>query len=178
MLKTVSLAAALLLASQSALVAQPSIEWLEPFVGVWATVDTYYPVSGEPTVERATRTCARIMQDTYLQCETIAQRPSGASRTYRFLLNYNRTVARFEMLSLWSNVPHKLAQSMVPNGDRRRWTFANVAVIGDDEPMADHWSELVFESSTRIVWTGRRIGPGVPPAAAPISFQETWTRVN
>jgi hypothetical protein len=130
MLKTVSLAAALLLAGQSALVAQPSIEWLEPFVGVWATVDTYYPVSGEPTVEGATRTCARIMQEAYLQCETIAQRPGGASRTYRFL-------------SLWSNVPHKLVQSMVPNGDRRRWTFTNVAVIGDDEPMADHWSELI-----------------------------------
>jgi len=28
-----------------------------------------------------------------------------------------------------------------------------VIVIGDDEPMSNHWSELVFEDPDRIVWT-------------------------
>ena len=157
-------------------VAQPATDWLSPFVGVWDTVDTYYPAKGEPIVERATRTCEMVMRGTYLQCETVADRPGGRGRTYRFLINYNRTSQRFEMLSLWSNVPHKAVQSLSPNDARDRWLIREVAVIGDDEPLAPHYSELVFERSDRIVWTGRRVTTGVDPSSAPLSFVETWAR--
>ena len=89
---------------------QPATDWLAPFVGVWETTDTYHPAKGEPVVERATRTCEMVMQGSYLQCESVATRPGSAGCTYRFLINYNRTAKRFEMLSLWSNVPHKAIQ--------------------------------------------------------------------
>ena len=62
--------------------------------------------------------------------------------------------------------------------DRRRWQFTNVAVIGDDEPMSNHRSELVFESNERIVWTGRRVAPGGDFATSPLAFVETWTRTQ
>lgn len=117
------------------------------------------------------------MRGTYLQCESVVTRPDGRDRTYRFLLNYNATMSRFEMLSLWSNVPHKLVQVLTPDGTRRRWHVEHLAVIGDPEP-ASHWSELVFESAERIVWTGRRVTAGVDPARAPISFVETWRRTQ
>ena len=164
------LLAALLLA------AQPATDWLTPFVGVWETIDTYQPVTGEPIVERATRTCDVVMRGSYLQCETVVSRPNGGGRVYRFLINYNRTMQRFEMLSLWSNVPHKAVQSMVPNDARDRWLMRELAVVGDDEPLSPHYSELVFERPDRIVWTGRRVTDGADPASAPISFVEIWTR--
>jgi hypothetical protein len=152
---------------------QPSMRWLQPLVGVWATEDTYHPRSGSPTVERAVRTCDLVMRGSYLQCESVVT--AGRDRTYRFLLNYNPTMARFEMLSVWSNVPHKLAQMLTPDVTRRRWHVENLAVIGDRESSA-HWSDLVLESADRIVWTGRRVTAGGDPATAPISFVETWTR--
>lgn len=158
------------------LTAQPAADSLAPFVGVWETHDTYHPIKGEPIVERATRTCEMVMRSSYLQCETVVTRPDGGGRTYRFLINYNRTMKRFEMLSLWSNVPHKAVQVMSSNDTRDRWTIRELAVIGDDEPMSPHYSELVFERPDRIVWTGRRVTSGGDPASAPISFVETWTR--
>jgi hypothetical protein len=39
-----------------------------------------------------------------------------------------------------------------------------------------HHSDLVFDVPDRIVWTGRRLRPGVNPADAPISFVETCRR--
>ena len=158
-------------AAQTPTVAQAMRDW----IGVWQTEDTYYPASGQPIVERAVRTCALVMNDAYLQCETVS---AGArSRTYRFLVNYNRNTSRFEMLSIWSNVPHKAVASLTPDAAGIRWTMENVAVIGDDEPMSPSWSELVFESRDRIVWTGRRVTAATTdPRTAPVSFREVWTR--
>lgn len=153
----------------------PSTAWLQPLAGVWDTEDTYYPLSGQPLVERAVRTCEPVMRGTYLQCESVVTRADGRDRTYRFLLNYNPTMSRFEMLSLWSNVPHKVAQVLTPDATRRRWRIENLVVIGDLD-LATHWSELVLDGEDRIVWTGRRVAAGGDPATAPISFRETWQR--
>src|SRR5262249_2153299 len=97
-------------------------------------------------------------------------------RTYRFLINYNRNTSRFEMLSLWSNVPHKAVQSMTPDDARAHWTIEDIAVIGDDGSPSRHWSELAFEGADRIIWTGRRVRDKEDPRSAPVSFVETWTR--
>lgn len=163
-------------AGASAVSAQPAIGWLDPLVGVWDTEDTYYPVSATPTVERGVRTCAPVLHDVYLRCETLVSRPDGRGRSYWFLANYNGTEQRFEMLSLWSNVPHKAIQALTPDAERRRWRIVHVAVIGDGGGANDHWSELVIESPQHIVWTGRRVLPGGDPATSPISFRETWTK--
>ena len=126
---------------------QPATDWLVPFVGVWETTDTYHPAKGEPIVERATRTCQMVMQGSYLQCESVASRPGGGVRTYRFLINYNRTAKRFEMLSLWSNVPHKAVQIMSPHDERNRWLIREHAVVGDDEPLSPHYSEACIRTT-------------------------------
>ena len=81
------------------------------------------------------------------------------------------------MLSLWSNVPHKSVQAMTPNDARDRWSLRELAVIGDDEPLSPHYSEIVFEQAGRIVWTGRRVPSGGDPASAPISFVDIWTKL-
>ncbi|HWI17073.1 MAG TPA: hypothetical protein VNT81_04975 [Vicinamibacterales bacterium] len=166
----------MLLACPSLCSAQPAVEWLSPLVGVWNTTDTYQPLQGAPIVENAVRTCRPVMRNAYLECETVVERPNGTGRTYRFLINYNRTTSRFEMLSIWSNVPHKAVQSLSPNATRDRWILENIAVIGDNEDPGTHWSELVVESSDRIVWTGRRVKAGTDPRTSPISFNEIWTR--
>ena len=155
--------------------AQPSVDWLAPLSGTWQTEDTYYPVRGSPIVERGIRTCRTVMHGAYMECETVVSRPNGTGRTYRFLMNYNGTTSRFEMLSIWSNVPHKAVQALTPNGTRDRWVIEDLAVIGDDGSSNEHWSELVI-SGDRVVWTGRRITGGIAPADAPISFVEMWTR--
>ena len=163
-------------AGASAVSAQPAIGWLDPLIGVRDTADTYYPVTGEPILERGVRTCARVLHDVYLRCETLVSRSDGRGRSYWFLANYNGTEKRFEMLSLWSNVPQKAIQALTPDAERRQWRIANLAVIGDGGRSNDHWSELVIESPGQIVWTGRRVAPGGDPATSPISFRETWTR--
>ena len=53
---------------------------------------------------------------------------NGRGRTYRFLINYNRNTSRFEMLSLWSNVPHKAVHIMTP--DEARATLAAFIAAG------------------------------------------------
>ncbi len=145
-------------------------------VGTWDTEDTYHPRSGQPVVERGRRTCAFVMQNSYLQCETVVSPPKGTGRTYRFVINYNATLRRFEMLSLWSNVPHKLVQQLAPDDSGARWQVTTIAVISEE--MSPHSSEIVFESRQRIVWTGRHVTTGAPPEAWPTSFRGTWTRVQ
>ena len=161
--------------SQPTPTADASLQWLAPLVGVWETTDTYHPVSGSPSVENAVRTCEFVMRDSYLQCETVVTRPGGGGRTYRFLINHNPGFNRFEMISIWSNVRHKLVQALVPDAERRRWRFSNVAVIGLDEPPTAQRSELVIESADRITWTGWRIKEGDDTATS-LSFVETWVR--
>jgi hypothetical protein len=168
-----------LLAAARARAAEPTMQWLASLAGTWNTEDTYHPADGsKPIVERAVRTCQLVMHGSYMQCESVVTRPDGTGRTYRFLINYNRTTKQFEMLSIWSNVPHKLVQALTPDAGRRRWSIANVAVVGDDEPLSNHWSELVFESDDRIVWTGRRVSPGGNPSTSPLAFVESWVRVK
>lgn len=164
----------LVLLAPAPAMAQPSVDWLSALAGTWQTEDTYHRASGSPIVERATRTCRLVMHGTYMECETVVARPNGTGRTYRFLINYNRTTSRFEMLSIWSNVPHKAIQTLTPNGARNRWIIEDLAVIGDDGSSNEHWSELVV-TGDRIVWTGRRVTGGIDPSVAPISFVETWT---
>jgi hypothetical protein len=150
------------------------LDSLRSLIGVWDTQDTYHPETGAPSVESGVRTCALVMNDSYVQCETIAQRANGRSRAYRFLINYNRDSARYEMLSIWSNIPLKLVQKLMPLDQNRRWRVTNLALVG--APLEPHWSEIVFERPDRIVWTGRRVRDGTPPESSPVSFVETWTR--
>ena len=173
---TAGMAVVLLALASAEAAAQPAVSWLSPLVGVWDTLDTYHPVSGKPIVEAGVRTCRTVMRDAYLECETVVARANGTGRTYRFLINYNRTTSRFEMLSIWSNVPHKAVQTLTPNGARDRWIIEDLAVIGDDGGSNEHWSELAIETPERIVWTGRRVTSGGDPQTAPISFLETWAR--
>lgn len=154
--------------------AQTPLDALRPLIGVWDTHDTYHPETGPPIVERGVRTCDLVLHGSYIQCETIAPRPNGRERSYRFLINFNGDSARYEMLSIWSNIPPKLVQRLTPTDDNRRWTISNIAIVGA-EP-SSHWSELVIETPARIVWTGRRVRAGQNPADAPISFVDTWTK--
>jgi hypothetical protein len=162
-------------ASQPSPATSSSIQRLAPLVGVWETSDTYHPVSGPPSVENAVRTCEFVMRESYLQCETVVTRAGGGGRTYRFLINHNPEFNRFEMISIWSNVRHKLVQALVPDDDHRRWRFSNLDVIGLKEPPTASRSELVIESPERITWTGWRLKSGDDTAAS-LSFVESWVR--
>ena len=152
------------------------MQWLGPLIGVWDTSDTFHPASGPPATETGVRTCTLVMRDSYMQCETVVTRPNGTGRTYRFLINYNPDFERFEMISIWSNVRHKLIQAIVPDQARQRFLVSNLEIVGLKEPGSTHWSELVLESPDRITWTGRRIKGAERPADAPLSFHETWLR--
>ena len=156
--------------------AQSEMSALEPLVGVWETEDTYHPVTGEPSVERGVRTCEFVLRDQYLQCQTAGINARGVERTYRWMINYNGVVNRYEMLSVWSNVPFKSVSALEPLEGERGWRLSGVALIGDTEPATPTYSEMVIEAPDRIVWTGRRISEGVAAEDAPVSFIETWTR--
>ncbi len=67
--------------------AQPSAEWLTPLIGAWNTTDTYQPLQGAPIVENAIRTCRAVMRNSYVECETVVERPNGTGRAYRFVID-------------------------------------------------------------------------------------------
>ena len=144
-----------LLASAEA-AAQPAVSWLSPLVGAWAhdrhlSSRVRASRSSRAAAERAAWSCMTPI----LSAKRSSRGANGTGRTYRFLINYNRTTSRFEMLSIWSNVPHKAVQTLAPNSGRDRWIIEDLAVIGDDGSSNEHWSELVIESADRIVWTGQ-----------------------
>jgi hypothetical protein len=159
----------------NATAAQSPLDPLRPLLGVWDTRDIYYPAAGDSSIEIGVRTCELVMNDTYIQCETRASRAGGRARTYRFMINYNRNTSQFEMLSIWSNVPHKAVYALTPQAAPNRWRLTNVATIGVDDDGA-HFSDLVFESAVSINWTGRRVAQGQDPTYAPVSFRETWRK--
>ena len=156
--------------------AQSAMDALQPLVGVWDTEDTYYPEDGGAIVESGVRTCRLVLRDQYLQCDTDATNAQGHHRTYRWMINYNSVMGRYEMLSVWSNVPFKAVSALEALDDDRGWLLRGVAVIGDTETGSPSYSEMVFEAADRIVWTGRRVSDGVLPVDAPVSFIETWVR--
>jgi len=156
--------------------AQSPLDGLRPLLGTWTTEDTYYPEQGAPLVERGVRDCRLVLRDRYLQCETTATNARGVERTYWFLINHNAVAGRIEMLSLWSNVPFK-AVHQVARGAGDAWRITGLQMIGDTEENR-HYSDLVFHGADSIVWTGRRVRPGLDPGAAPVSFVETWRRRN
>ena len=163
------------IAWSNAVEAQTPLDPLRALLGVWETRDAYYPAAGDSSIETGVRTCELVMNDTYIQCETRARRAGGRERTYRFMINYNANTSRFEMLSIWSNVPHKAVYALTPLAETNRWRLTNVATIGIDDDGA-HFSDLTFESPVSITWTGRRVTPGQDPTDSPISFRETWRK--
>jgi len=156
--------------------AQSVAETFRPLIGTWETQDTYHPVDGPPSVEAGVRTCHMALRDQYLQCDTEAVNAEGTERSYRWMVNYNGITERFEMLSIWSNVPFKSVSALEALDERNGWWLTSVAHVGDDEEYPPGYSEIVMETPDRIVWTGRRVSEGVPPEDAPISFVETWVR--
>ena len=162
--------------TSTSLSAQSEMEALQVLTGVWDTEDTYHPQDGDPIVERGIRTCELVLREQYLQCQTEATNARGVERTYRWMINYNSVTDRYEMLSIWSNVPFKSVSALEPLEDDRGWRLSGVALIGDTEPASPSYSEMVLESPDRIVWTGRRLSEGVAPEDAPVSFIEIWVR--
>ena len=160
----------------SGLSAQPGIDGFQPLVGVWDTEDTYHPADGPPIVETGVRTCSLVLRDQYLQCDTEAVNAQGVERTYRWMINYNSVMSRFEMLSIWSNVPFKAVSALEALEHDQGWWLRSVAVVGDTETDPPSYSEIVLETADSIVWTGRRVSDGVLPEDAPVSFVETWIR--
>lgn len=156
--------------------AQSVAEAFSALVGTWETEDTYHPVDGPPSVETGIRTCRLVLRSQYLQCDTEAVNSEGTERSYRWMINYNRILDRFEMLSVWSNVPFKSVSRLDPLEQGHGWSLRSVALVGDNEEYPPSYSEMVVESGSRIVWTGRRITEGQPVEEAPISFVDTWVR--
>lgn len=156
--------------------AQSVEEELRALIGTWETVDTYHPLEGQPSVETGVRTCELALRNQYLQCDTNAVNAQGTERSYRWMINYNRITERFEMLSIWSNVPFKSVSALESLEGGDGWRLTGVALVGDTEEYPPSYSEMVVESPNRIVWTGRRLTEGVSPESAPISFVETWVR--
>lgn len=155
--------------------AQAPMDALRPWVGEWLTEDTYYPEHGNPSRERGVRTCRMVLHDRYLQCETIATNARGVERSYWFLVNHNADAGRFEMLSVWSNVPFKAVHELRRGGTDQAWRVTGLLMIGASEENV-HYSDFVFDGPDRVTWTGRRVRAGLSAADAPIAFVETWRR--
>src|SRR5688572_24214767 len=84
-----------------------SIRDLHMLIGKWKTEDIYMKGTPSELIDKGERTCQYILNDTYINCETISVNSTGARRKYQFLINYNNITGQYEMISIYSNWPMK-----------------------------------------------------------------------
>lgn len=128
-----------------------SIKDLDILIGTWDVEEKQ--VDGSFT-EKGVRTCAYVMHDSYIQCETIAT-SGGKERSYRFLINYNKQTKQFEMISIFSNWPAKESDILSVNGNEI--TLASMSTEASDR------SALIkFNGKNSYEWSGRNFPRSTP----------------
>lgn len=151
------------------------IALLDRFVGVWDTADTFEAASG-PVTERGVRRCARALKGTYVECTTLAPRPDGAEREYRFLLSWDATRETFTLIQLWSDVAGHSVTTMTPSEQGRMWDLRNVTPQLRGRVERRSWGTIQFEGADRMVWTGRANTSDQSPDVWRQVFREVSTR--
>lgn len=143
---------------------QPEIRRLDWMIGEWDFADE----STSPTddyEERGVRSCGYALDGQYIRCESRGT-SRGRTRTYVFYLNYNRELRRYEMLSMWGNVPGKALQVGSASADGRRIELQTETPYAEGAEIRRAWAVITYDGAGAYVWDSGSGPDGAPRGEA------------
>jgi hypothetical protein len=128
---------------------QESVKDLDFLIGTWQTEE--HNKAGD-WWEKSTRTGIFILDEQYIQLESVAVSSTGKKRTYRFLIHYDSQSKQFEMISIYGNYPKSRTEIMEWDKNNRKLTLKS-------KPSEDEYSDragvIQFNDDfTEYIWTG------------------------
>jgi hypothetical protein len=110
-----------------------------------------------------------------MECVTQARNAAGREREYRWLITFNATTGRYELVAIFSNTPLQLHQTIRIDSTGQVWNIRSPASVSDG---VEQWSgaQLRFEGTDRAVWMGYRNFDTMPITEWGQSTRETWVR--
>ena len=125
------------------------LEKLNWLLGQWTFEDVQ--VNGDYW-ERGTRDCELVLHDQYIRCESIGVSNSEHERSYYFILGYNKTDERYEMIGLTSSYPRQSLYIIEPSDDGHTlelrshfWTAEGIAPLSNATIKYNGIDEYVWE---------------------------------
>lgn len=149
-----------------------SVDWL---VGEWEFADRAM-LPGSSYEEYGTRSCVYALDNQYIRCES--RGTSGdTTRTYVFYLNYNAQSERFEMLSMWGNIPGKALYTGTLSADGRQLELRDEALDTDDDGIQRRsWAVITYDDNGSMVWESGSAPDGAE--RGPVRYRDDATRLN
>ena len=146
--------------------ASPSrpIDQLAWLIGDWSFSDEAQPAAGFAYREVGQRRCDWALDRTYIRCESRGS-TARAERTYVFYITYNARTGRFEMTSLYGNIPDKLTKSGMTENDGRTLVLRGDPYVEEGHTRRS-WSILRYDGEASYVWMSGS-GPDGSPEAEP-----------
>jgi hypothetical protein len=149
---------------------------LAALIGVWDTEDRYETSTG-PGVERGIRTCRPVLMGRHIECVTSAPRRAGGEREYRFYFSWDEQRRSLILLQFWSDVAGFSVTTIRPTpGGGDSLDLRGAPQLLSDGRERRSWGTMTFESSGRLVWTGRANVSSEPLDAWRPVFREVSTK--
>ena len=147
------------------------LQWL---LGNWTFEDNQ--VNGEYW-ERGTRDCVSVLHDQYIRCESIGVSNSGNERSYYFILGYNRTDQRYEMIGLTSSYPRQSLYAIEVSDDGKTLELQNHFWTAEGiEPLSP--ATIHYNGVDKYVWEIRNGEADPETGRRAVGFVDTVTRVE
>ena len=147
------------------------LSWL---IGKWTFEDNQ--VNGSYW-ERGTRDCIWVLDNKYIQCESKGTSNSGGKRSYYFILGYNRTDQRYEMVGLTSSFPRQNLYIVEPSADGKTlelqnhfWTAEGISPLSN--------ATIHFNGEDKYVWEIRNGELDPETGKKAVGFIDTVQRVK
>jgi hypothetical protein len=161
----------------SAIAQEKSIHDLNMLIGKWKTEDVYMKGTSAELTDKGERTCRYMLNDTYINCETIAVNSRGVARKYQFLINYNKITGQYEMISIYSNWPMKRIDIIsIHEGGKVLEMVGKPDVENNIEKRI--WGTLSFSDADHYTWQGKRNTSLQKPDEWTDLFTETGERIS
>lgn len=151
------------------------LDWL---IGDWTFSDEAQPAAGFVYRETGERRCDWALDRTYIRCESRG-RTTRSERTYVFYLTHNANTGRYEMTSLYGNIPDKLTKTGVIEDGGRTLILRSEPYV-DEGQTRRSWSVLRYDGGKTYVWASGSGLEGSPEAepGGPVRFQDVVTRAS
>ena len=123
---------------------EKSIADLDFLIGDWRgeAVLSYPREDGrDPRRENVEASCAYILNNTYIQCDTAWTREDGATRTFRLHFNYNALDEGYQTLFVYDNWPRHV--SYLLHYDDNKGAYVGRSEFEDDDGVA---------GEERVIW--------------------------
>ena len=147
------------------------LQWL---LGNWTFEDNQ--VNGAYW-ERGARDCVSVLHNQYIRCESIGVSNSGNERSYYFIIGYNSTDERYEMIGLTSSYPRQSLYAIEVSEDGKTLELQNHFWTAEGiEPLSP--ATIQYNGVDKYVWEIRNGEADPETGRRAVGFVDTVTRVE